>query len=155
MTGESSARVSSTPLRRRMHILERASRSFTTGESSTRNGNDDEEDMQPLPSPPTSHEYPYGEEEEEESGEDVGMQSAAPFAAERHQNEGTYAPHEANPWYKPSWPVLIALASPVGNWLTGGDHLKDFLLLLLLVFYLHQLIESTSLMLAHFPPKPP
>ncbi|KAJ7657693.1 hypothetical protein DFH06DRAFT_1196946, partial [Mycena polygramma] len=48
---------------------------------------------------------------------------------------------DARPWYKPSIPVLLALAPPIGNWLTGGDHLKDLLLLLLLVFYLHQLVE--------------
>ncbi|KAJ7477948.1 hypothetical protein B0H11DRAFT_2234285 [Mycena galericulata] len=42
--------------------------------------------------------------------------------------------------YKPSLPVLLALAPPIGNWLTGGDYVKD-LLLLLLVFYLHRLVE--------------
>ncbi|KAJ7495163.1 hypothetical protein FB451DRAFT_1387223 [Mycena latifolia] len=36
--------------------------------------------------------------------------------------------------------VLLTLAPPLGNWLTGGNHLKDALLLLL-IFYLHQLIE--------------
>ncbi|KAJ6600352.1 hypothetical protein DFH09DRAFT_1355661 [Mycena vulgaris] len=142
MTGESSARLSSTPLRRRMHILERASRSFTTAESSTRNG-DDEDDMQPLPSPPTSHDVYEEEDEEEEeqgsSGDDGFAQRAAPLEA--HQGEDSYPLPEANPWYKPSIPVLIALAPPIGNWLTGGDHIKDLLLLLLLVFYLHQLIE--------------
>ncbi|KAJ7438059.1 hypothetical protein FB451DRAFT_1304608 [Mycena latifolia] len=50
-----------------------------------------------------------------------------------------------HPWYKPSQPMLLALAPPVGNWLTGVDHLKDALLLLLLVFYLHQLIEGPAL----------
>ncbi|KAI6030027.1 hypothetical protein EDC04DRAFT_3091843 [Pisolithus marmoratus] len=36
---------------------------------------------------------------------------------------------------------MIALASPIGNWLTGGDHVKNALLLFLLVYYLHQIIE--------------
>ncbi|KAI6030021.1 hypothetical protein EDC04DRAFT_115255 [Pisolithus marmoratus] len=36
---------------------------------------------------------------------------------------------------------MIALASPIGNWLTGGNHVKNALLLFLLVYYLHQIIE--------------
>ncbi|KAJ7737178.1 hypothetical protein DFH07DRAFT_985756 [Mycena maculata] len=151
MVVETSARVSSTPLRRRMHILERASHSFTTAESTTRNGDadDESEDMPPLPSPPTSHEYGYDEEEEEEqeqvsNGEDAGTsgtpQSAASFA-KTHKEDEEHPLHTPGPWYKPSYPVLFALVSPIGNWLTGGDHLKDLVLLLLLVFYLHHLIE--------------
>ncbi|KAJ7145558.1 hypothetical protein C8R44DRAFT_972632 [Mycena epipterygia] len=148
MTSETSARVSANPLRRRMHILERASRSFTTAESSTRNGDAESEYMQPFPSPPTSHGYDEDEEEEEEehvsSGEDRPSsipQTAAPFAESYEQEEEHHTP-ESRPWYRPSLPVVLALAPPIGNWLTGGDHLKDLLLLLLLVFYLHQLIEA-------------
>ncbi|KAI6023388.1 hypothetical protein EDC04DRAFT_2574611, partial [Pisolithus marmoratus] len=38
--------------------------------------------------------------------------------------------------------VTVALASPIGNWLTGGDHVKNALLLFpVLVYYLHQIIE--------------
>lgn len=43
--------------------------------------------------------------------------------------------------------MVVALVSPVGNWLTGSDHVKNLFLLLLLIFYLHQLIEGTSLIL--------
>jgi hypothetical protein len=39
--------------------------------------------------------------------------------------------------------VLLALAPP--NRLTGGDHVKDLLLLLLLVFYFHQIVEGAYL----------
>ena len=38
--------------------------------------------------------------------------------------------------------MLVALASPLGNLLTGGDHIKNLLLLLLLIYYLNQLIEG-------------
>ncbi|KIJ54311.1 hypothetical protein M422DRAFT_25235 [Sphaerobolus stellatus SS14] len=38
-------------------------------------------------------------------------------------------------------PLAVALIPPLGTFLTGGDFLKDFLLLLLLFFYLHQLIK--------------
>ncbi|KAJ7657656.1 hypothetical protein DFH06DRAFT_1327737 [Mycena polygramma] len=160
MSGESSARPSSSstnPLRRRMHLLERASRSFTTADSSTRNGDADElsEDLHSLPSPPTSYEEDddegeYGKHEGEgegQSGEETiygtGSRHREPAAAphEEVEGEGEYDTPDARPWYKPSIPVLLALAPPIGNWLTGGDHLKDLLLLLLLVFYLHQLVE--------------
>ncbi|KAJ7435315.1 hypothetical protein FB451DRAFT_1309697 [Mycena latifolia] len=46
-----------------------------------------------------------------------------------------------HPWYKSSHPVLLALTPPLDNWLTCDDHLRDALLLLLLIFYLHQLVE--------------
>ncbi|KAJ6542940.1 hypothetical protein B0H19DRAFT_1380980 [Mycena capillaripes] len=151
MSAETSARasVSSHPLRRRIHLLERASRSFTTADSSTRNGDVDDhsEDQHSLPSPPTSYETEYDDDDEEEeqglSGDDdiAGTpKSAVPIAEPREEEEGYHTP-EPLPWYKPSVPVLLALAPPIGNWLTGGDHLKDLLLLLLLVFYLHQLVE--------------
>jgi len=34
-------------------------------------------------------------------------------------------------WYKFDPAVLLALISPVGNWLTGGDHVKNLLFLVL------------------------
>ncbi|TFY68668.1 hypothetical protein EVG20_g3461 [Dentipellis fragilis] len=37
--------------------------------------------------------------------------------------------------------VVVALVAPVGNWLTGSDHLKNLFLILLLIVYLHQLIQ--------------
>ncbi|KAI5119344.1 hypothetical protein M0805_004021 [Coniferiporia weirii] len=37
--------------------------------------------------------------------------------------------------------VIVALVSPIGNLLTGSDHIKNILLLLLLIYYLHQLVE--------------
>ncbi|KAF6749966.1 hypothetical protein DFP72DRAFT_912143 [Ephemerocybe angulata] len=44
-------------------------------------------------------------------------------------------------WYEFDLAVVVALVSPVGNWLTGGDHIKNLLLVVLLIFYLHQIIE--------------
>ncbi|KAL9710701.1 hypothetical protein Ac2012v2_006239 [Leucoagaricus gongylophorus] len=44
-------------------------------------------------------------------------------------------------WYRFDSVVLLALISPAGNWLTGGDHIKNLLFLALLVYYLHQVIE--------------
>ncbi|KAI4521646.1 hypothetical protein K525DRAFT_366527 [Schizophyllum commune Loenen D] len=48
---------------------------------------------------------------------------------------------EQSTWYQFDTAVLVALASCLGNFLTGGDHLKNILLAGLLVFYLHQVIE--------------
>ncbi|KJA26608.1 hypothetical protein HYPSUDRAFT_63850 [Hypholoma sublateritium FD-334 SS-4] len=44
-------------------------------------------------------------------------------------------------WYEFDLAVVVALVSPLGNWLTGTDHVKNLLLIVLLVFYLHQIIE--------------
>ncbi|KAI0799783.1 hypothetical protein BC629DRAFT_1591930 [Irpex lacteus] len=44
-------------------------------------------------------------------------------------------------WTDLNMSILVALISPIGNWLTGSDHVKHLCLLLLLIYYLHQLIE--------------
>ncbi|GLB44325.1 hypothetical protein LshimejAT787_1602550 [Lyophyllum shimeji] len=44
-------------------------------------------------------------------------------------------------WYEFDLAVVVALVSPIGNWLTGGDHIKNVFLIILLIFYLHQIIE--------------
>ena len=45
-------------------------------------------------------------------------------------------------WYEFDLAVVVALVSPIGNWLTGGDHIKNLLLVSLLIFYLHQIVEG-------------
>jgi hypothetical protein len=50
--------------------------------------------------------------------------------------------HSTRAWYEFDLSVVVALASPIGKWLTGGDHVRNILLILLLIFYLHQIIES-------------
>ncbi|KAK6977246.1 hypothetical protein R3P38DRAFT_3476671 [Favolaschia claudopus] len=114
------------------------------------------EESQSLPSPVTSHEetgYPDKEEGAEDDGEGDEDEKAAPGALDTDAHLSGYFQDEAagemdddehgppRPWYKPSLPIVFALAPPIGNWITGGDHLKDLVLLLLLIFYLHQLIE--------------
>ncbi|KAJ7500828.1 hypothetical protein B0H11DRAFT_2225213 [Mycena galericulata] len=174
---------SSTPpaLRRRMHANGQASSgpafTATTADSSTRfgdgsdgEGGEDGDELSPLPSPPTSFAYEEedgeemegeegydeddeGERAQERAGMDNGNGHIAPDAAE---DDAIDPPHTPRPWYQPSLPVLLALAPPIGNWLTGGDHVKDLLLLLLLVFYLHQLVEVPwNLYHAARPRRPP
>lgn len=48
---------------------------------------------------------------------------------------------ESRSWSDLDLSLVVALVSPVGNWLTGSDHVKNLFLIALLIFYLHQLIE--------------
>ncbi|KAK7030036.1 hypothetical protein R3P38DRAFT_3188980 [Favolaschia claudopus] len=186
MPGDTSSTASARPssssstnaLRKRgYHLLERASRSFTAAESNARsddeneNDNEREEESQSLPSPVTSYEetgYPDEEDGAEDDAEGDEDEGAAPGALDADAHLSGYFQDEVagemdddehgppRPWYKPSLPIVFALAPPIGNWLTGGDHLKDLLLLLLLIFYLHQLIEVPwSLYRSARPRRPP
>jgi hypothetical protein len=47
-------------------------------------------------------------------------------------------------WYKFDTAVIVALLSPFGKWLTGGDHVKHLLFIALVVYYLHQVIEGNA-----------
>ncbi|KAH6890834.1 hypothetical protein BKA70DRAFT_1326876 [Coprinopsis sp. MPI-PUGE-AT-0042] len=51
------------------------------------------------------------------------------------------APGASKAWYEFDLAVVIALVSPIGSWLTGGDHVKKLLMATLVVYYLHQIIE--------------
>ncbi|KAJ6617188.1 hypothetical protein B0H10DRAFT_1948566 [Mycena sp. CBHHK59/15] len=147
-------------LRRRLHVLERAASTLTTRSAAGSSTADDRSDdtRRPLPSPPTSFEFEHEGEEEDDDGEGAEEREAGSSGAEDGSNSSAHAPAPTAPrlpaerdahysppapraWYQPSLPVLAALVAPVGNWLTGGDHVKDALLLILLVLYLHQLIE--------------
>ncbi|KAK7030040.1 hypothetical protein R3P38DRAFT_3353840 [Favolaschia claudopus] len=94
---------------------------------------------QSLPSPVTSYEEAGYHEEEAEDDEEDG-EKAAPDDEAGDIDDHEHGP--PRPGYKLSLPIVFALAPPIGNWLTGGYHLRDLVLLLLLIFYLHQLIEA-------------
>lgn len=64
----------------------------------------------------------------------VGARASA--AAPPHKKVGS--------WTDLDLSIIVALVSPIGNWLTGGDHIKNLFLIILLIFYLHQIIESMS-----------
>ena len=49
-------------------------------------------------------------------------------------------------WFGLDLSLIVALASPVGTLLTGSDYFKNVILLLLLVYYLHQLVEGSLLL---------
>jgi hypothetical protein len=50
--------------------------------------------------------------------------------------------HQKRAWYELDTSILLALLAPVAIWLSGGDHLQNLVLLVVLVLYLHQLIEG-------------
>lgn len=47
-------------------------------------------------------------------------------------------------WYEFDLAVILAFVSPIGNLLTGGDHVKNLVFIIFLVYYLHQIIEGTG-----------
>lgn len=137
------------PLRRRIGALERASSlaadakiipemkhdesvedialsSFTTDYESQSDTSDSDNDDDKAGE---EHEHPEGPEEHEHSR----------HRRHTHDDDST----RSRAWYEFDLAVVVALVSPAGNWLTGGDHIKDILLIVLLILYLHQIIEST------------
>lgn len=72
--------------------------------------------------------------------------SLHPPSSSSHWKKDARSPMSPNTraWYEFDLAVVVALVSPIGNWLTGGDHIKNLLLVVLLIFYLHQIIESGS-----------
>ena len=77
----------------------------------------------------------------------LGLGAAAQLQSSpriRHSSPSSMSP-SSRAWYEFDLAVVVALVSPIGNWLTGGDHIKNILLIVLLIFYLHQITESTSL----------
>ncbi|KAG2112641.1 uncharacterized protein F5147DRAFT_683815 [Suillus discolor] len=99
---------------------------------------------------------PLDQESESESSQVSGSDTPSPSIRTSARFPSATPPHEENGsserssgvepesskgWYEFDLSVILALVSPIGNWLTGGDHVKNFLLILLLIFYLHQIIE--------------
>lgn len=88
----------------------------------------------------------------EESDSPVASGSALPPSSPPTAQVSGEMPAEADlpdtvnerAWYDFDFSVVLALLSPIANWLTGSDYVKNVLLVLLLVFYLHQIIEGGS-----------
>ena len=59
---------------------------------------------------------------------------------QRHEDD---VAHDSSArWFGYDLSIIVAMVSPVGNLLTGSDHIKNIFLLLLLIYYLHQLVEG-------------
>lgn len=150
-----------------MHILERASSNTLSAadggilpEISHKNHHHDDHSMHEETSP-SSYESHSDSDVDSDAGDDTEGFEAAHDQEHRNAqprpNIDTQLPayktsKHASPlsptsraWYEFDLAVVAALVSPIGNWLTGGDHIKNLLLVVLLIFYLHQIIESAFL----------
>lgn len=74
---------------------------------------------------------------------DVKGKAAASPSGARGPAAAPPPPKKTGSWTDLDLSIIVALVSPIGNWLTGGDHIKNLFLIILLIFYLHQIIEST------------
>lgn len=125
-------------LRKRMHLLERAQSEMSKKSKETDAGHHTEDTSL------TELEYETGTE----SSEDLPQMSGKPLASTKRPERDARTTRDLEDetssnraWYQFDLAVVAALVSPVGNLLTGGDLVKNLLYILLLLFYLHQLIE--------------
>ena len=143
-----SAIRSEMPLRKRIRALERASSLAADAQIIPEMKHDDSvEDIAPSSfttdyesQSDTSGSYNDDDKAGEEHPE--GLEEHE-HSRHRHIHDGDSTPR-SRAWYEFDLAVVVALVSPVGNWLTGGDHVKHLLLIVLLILYLHQIIESTT-----------
>lgn len=77
-------------------------------------------------------------------GKGKGVDYGNGFAKQHRPSPKAVKPEASRSWTDLDLSMVVALVSPIGNWLTGSDHVKNLFLLLLLIFYLHQLVEGTS-----------
>ncbi|KAF8809930.1 hypothetical protein BYT27DRAFT_7135760 [Phlegmacium glaucopus] len=150
------------PLRRRIRILERASSLSSLADAKIipeMKHHDSVEDI--APSSFTDYESRSDTSGSDNEGEKAGEKDERPKGLEKpeqsrhlrptvdttnvhrrhtHDDSDPMSPY-SRAWYEFDLAVVVALVSPVGNWLTGGDHIKNLLLIVLLIFYLHQIIE--------------
>ncbi|KAF8630082.1 hypothetical protein AX17_005480 [Amanita inopinata Kibby_2008] len=149
-----------TTTRRRAHILEKAQSQLPTP-SCRLNPRKDGKRRVSQTTEETSPSWPTDYESQSESS--IELAAAVEEADFVHSAGGEHtesqldakAPHNhihrhtkkttgkvrSRSWYEFDLAVVVALVSPVGHWLTGGDHIKNLLLVVLLVYYLHQIIE--------------
>ncbi|THG97326.1 hypothetical protein EW145_g7637 [Phellinidium pouzarii] len=69
------------------------------------------------------------------------LQRRAPRSTSGSNVRRSHKPKSGSSWLGYDLSIIVALVSPIGNLLTGSDHIKNILLLLLLIYYLHQLVE--------------
>ena len=135
------------PLRKRIRALERASSLAADAKIIPEMKHDDSvEDI--APSSFTTDYESQSDTSGSDNGDDkVDDDQEHPEGLEehehrRHSQDDDSSSTRSRAWYEFDLAVVVALVSPVGNWLTGGDHIKNLLLIVLLILYLHQIIES-------------
>ena len=70
------------------------------------------------------------------------VKGKAPASPPRTPRAASPVRTKSSSWFDLDLSIIVALLSPIGNWLTGGDHVKNAFLVILLILYLHQIIES-------------
>ena len=141
------------PLRKRIRVLERASSLSNLADTKIipeMKHHDSVEDI--APSSFTDYESQSdtsgSENGDDKAGEEHERSEGVKEQEHEHSRRRRHIHHDSSPttrsraWYEFDLAVVVALVSPVGNWLTGGDHIKHLLLIVLLLLYLHQVIES-------------
>jgi hypothetical protein len=135
------------PLRKRMRALERASSLAADTKIIPEMKHDESVEDIALSSFTTDYESQTDTSGSENGDDKAGEEHEHPEGLEhsRHQRHthDDSSSTRSRAWYEFDLAVVVALVSPVGNWLTGGDHIKNILLIVLLILYLHQIIEST------------
>ena len=149
-------------LRKRSRILQKAHSTKQTAGSPDSNGiaipdtKAKRADKAVSPESPTVYESPeevsdYDEEQSEAEEMYEQEQASKPHRRPTLNTAGLERRSSQDPelmsptsraWYEFDLAVVVALVSPIGNWLTGGDHVKNLLLIVLLIYYLHQIIEG-------------
>jgi hypothetical protein len=138
------------PLRKRISALERASSLAADAKIIPEMKHDDSlEDIAPSSfttdyesQSDTSGSDNGDDKVDEEQEHPEGLEEHEHSRHRRHSQDDDYSSTRSRAWYEFDLAVVVALVSPVGNWLTGGDHIKNLLLIVLLILYLHQVIES-------------
>ena len=140
------------PLRKRMRALERASSLAADAKIIPEMKHDESVEDIALSSFTTDYESPSDSSGSDNDEDKAGEEHERPEIPEEHEHsphrrhthdDEDSSPARSRAWYEFDLAVVVALVSPVGNWLTGGDHIKHLLLIVLLILYLHQIIEST------------
>ena len=139
------------PLRKRMRALERASSLAADAKIIPEMKHDESVEDIALSSFTTDYESQsdtsYSDNDIDKAGEEhehpEGLEEHEHSRHQRHTYDDDSSPTRSRAWYEFDLAVVVALVSPVGNWVTGGDHIKNLLLIVLLILYLHQIIEST------------
>ncbi|PPR08285.1 hypothetical protein CVT24_001127 [Panaeolus cyanescens] len=96
----------------------------------------------PRPSVDTSYANATKERDRERDSKDRERVRDNRSQPQRRGSQPSPMSPTSRAWYEFDLAVVVALVSPIGNWLTGGDHIKNLLLIVLLIFYLHQIIEG-------------
>lgn len=137
--------------RQRAHILERAAQLSSSTCRITTKKDDGERRRISQTTEDLSPSYASVEENRSESSmeaaagasDEESVYSALEEQSECHTNERLVEKSPSRAWYEFDWVVLAALVAPACQWLTGGDYIKNLVMLVLLVYYLHQIIEGT------------